>query len=168
MFKKFNPVNLRLVYSVKTYIFKNNRKKITSCSKAVISQSKKKPLFRELFLKKLYLFIFCGILSLRYYFSDYVYPWEFFFTMYFFFWLYKSPLPSAHDLRTRRKIVFQSGIVSCLDDESFKQTDVCNNLILMNELSNRFKDHKHFVCSQSTESQTKKTSILPTVSKETG
>lgn len=91
MFKKLNPANLRLVYSIKTYILKNNWKKITSCSKAVISQGKKTTFLGNYFLKSfvfIYLFIFCGILSLRYYSSDYVYFRVLFFFYYEFFFFF--------------------------------------------------------------------------------
>lgn len=56
------------------------------------------------------------------------------------------------------------GIISCLDDESFKQTEVCKNLGLLNELARRFKEHKHFSCYHSTDSQTKNKIISSTVS----
>ncbi|XP_027849458.2 unconventional myosin IC [Aphis gossypii] len=55
------------------------------------------------------------------------------------------------------------GIISCLDDESLKQTDVCNNLIFLNELAKRFKEHEHFSCYQTANDPLiKKTIILPT------
>ncbi|XP_003247139.1 unconventional myosin IC [Acyrthosiphon pisum] len=55
------------------------------------------------------------------------------------------------------------GIISCLEDESLKQTDVCNNLILLNELARRFKEHEHFSCYQTAnDPQFKRTIILPT------
>lgn len=41
---------------------------------------------------------------------------------------------------------------------------MCNNLILLNELGRRFKEHKHFSCYESNDSHTKKTIISPTVS----
>ncbi|VVC31610.1 P-loop containing nucleoside triphosphate hydrolase,Myosin head, motor domain,IQ motif, EF-hand [Cinara cedri] len=54
------------------------------------------------------------------------------------------------------------GIISCLEDESLKQTDACNNAVLLNELARRFKDHKHFSCYQSIDSHKKIKTILPT------
>lgn len=59
---------------------------------------------------------------------------------------------------------FLKGIISCLNDESLKQTDVCNNLVLLNELGRRFKDHKHFSCYLSTDLQTKKIIMSTSVS----
>lgn len=56
------------------------------------------------------------------------------------------------------------GIISCLDDEFFKQSEVCNSLGLVNELARRFKEHKHFMCYQSTDSQTKSKTVSTTVS----
>ncbi|KAL5243514.1 hypothetical protein ACI65C_010924 [Semiaphis heraclei] len=55
------------------------------------------------------------------------------------------------------------GIISCLDDESLKQTDVYNNLILINELARRFKEHEYFSCHQTVnDPQLKRTKIAPT------